>query len=341
MTPAVPDKILDQLTTPVLLLDAEARIAHVNPAFCAWVGIGRRRWLGLGLDALGAPALAELLQQSEVTGQSERFAQQSIRPHTEIELRAAIWVTPLPPDSGWRALVEFHLEADDPAAEARWPQALSATLRGLAHEVRNPLAGLKGAAQLLARRINDPDARRYLEVIEAETARLARLVERLLDPHPARPLTPVNVHEVLERVRLLAEAEAGWACRILRDYDPSLPAVRADDDRLMQALWNLLRNALQAGAAEIRLRTRGEHGVTLPGGVQRLALRIDVIDDGAGVAEELAARVFLPLVSGAAEGGGLGLAISQEIVREHGGAIHFKSRPGHTVFSIWLPLPEQ
>lgn len=341
MAPAISSEILDQLTTPVLLLDAEAKIAHANPAFCAWAGIGRRRWLGQGVEALGEPDLARLLRQSEAAGQSGRFAHRSLRPLPELELRASIWITPLPDACGWRALLEFQIESDDPAAAARWPQALSATLRGLAHEVRNPLAGLKGAAQLLARRINDPDARRYLEVIEAETARLARLVERLLDPHPARPLTPVNVHEVLERVRLLAEAETAWACRILRDYDPSLPTVLADDDRLMQALWNLLRNALQAGAAEIRLRTRGEHGVTLPGGVQRLALRIDVIDDGGGVPEELAARVFLPLVSGAAEGGGLGLAISQEIIREHGGTIDFKSRPGHTVFSIWLPFLEQ
>lgn len=341
MGPVVSQDILDQLTTPVLLLDAGAKIAHANPAFCAWVGIGPRRWLGASLDALGEPALNGWLQQSEAAAQSERYAHKSLRPQTELELRATVWITPLPRGCGFRALLEFHIETDDPAAEAGWPQALSATLRGLAHEVRNPLAGLKGAAQLLARRIDDPDARRYLEVIEAETARLARLTERLLDPHPARPLASVNVHEVLERVRLLAEAEAAWACRILRDYDPSLPALQADPDRLMQALWNLLRNAMQAGAAEIRLRTRGEHGVNLPGGVQRLALRIDVIDDGGGVPEDLAARVFLPLVSGSADGGGLGLAISQEIVREHGGAISFKSRPGHTVFSIWLPLPEQ
>ena len=340
MPQADSSEILDQLTTPVLLLDAGARIAYANPAFCAWAGAGRRRFIGQRLDALGVPELPAWLAQSEASSQSERYPHQRLRPTAEIELSASIWITPLPAASGFRALLEFHIETDEPQAAAGWPQALSATLRGLAHEVRNPLAGLMGAAQLLARRLHDPDAQRYLEVIEAETARLARLVERLLDPHPARPLRPVNVHEVLERVHLLAEAEAASRCRILRDYDPSLPLLLADDDRLAQALWNLLRNALQAGASEIRLRTRGEHGVSLQGGVQRLALRIDVIDDGRGVPEELAPRVLLPLVSGAAEGSGLGLAISQEIAREHGGVIHFKSRPGHTVFSLWLPVPE-
>jgi two-component system, NtrC family, nitrogen regulation sensor histidine kinase GlnL len=332
-------EIIDQLTTPVLLLDEAQNIVHVNPAFCAWVGMGARRWLKLRLEQLGAPVLSTLVERALSESQAQRVDHLVFRPLPEIELTAQAVVSPVRFSMpSVRALIEFRLRDDEADAAARWPEALSATLKGLAHEVRNPLAGIKGAAQLLARRIHDPDERRYVEVIEQETSRLSELVERLLDPKPARALTDVNVHEILERVRLLAEADAAWSARIVRDYDPSLPDIIGDRDRLVQSVWNLVRNALQAGASEVKLRTRIEHGVTLGERLYRLAMRIDVVDNGRGVPEELTAQIFLPLVSGRAEGTGLGLALTQEIVREHGGGLSFRSRPGHTVFTLMLPL---
>jgi two-component system nitrogen regulation sensor histidine kinase GlnL len=151
-------------------------------------------------------------------------------------------------------------------------------------------------------------------------------------------LAPTNVHEALERVRLLAEAEAGWSVRLLRDYDPSLPEVAADADRLTQTLWNLVRNAIEAGASEVRLRSRAEHNVLIGDRPLRLALRIEIEDDGRGVPESLAERIFLPLVSGRAEGSGLGLTLAQQVAREHGGSLAYRSRPGHTVFTLLLPV---
>ncbi len=331
-------ELLDQLTTPVLLLDEALQIAHVNPAFCAWVGMGARRWLKLKLEHLGAAALVTLADRAQAESQAQRIDHLVFRPLPEIELSAQAVVSPLRMVGPYRTLIEFRLRDDAADAASRWPEALSATLKGLAHEVRNPLAGIKGAAQLLARRIHDSDERRYVEVIESETSRLSDLVERLLDPKPERALSSVNVHEILERVRLLAEADAAWSARIVRDYDPSLPNIIGDQDRLAQSVWNLVRNALQASASEVRLRTRIEHGVSLGERLYRLAMRIDVVDNGSGVPEDLTAQIFLPLVSGRAEGTGLGLALTQEIVREHGGALSFRSRPGYTVFTLMLPL---
>lgn len=332
--------LLDALSLPLLLVDRERRILAPNAAFCAWTGAGARRWSGIAVLELGGigPLLDAALLRCTHEQQTQRLANALFQPKPDLELRADVICTAVVNGDAAYA-IEWHRAADLPEAEraAALPNALAATLKGLAHEVRNPLAGLRGAAQLLARRIHDADLRRYIDVIDAETQRLADLVERLLDPHPQRPFAALNIHDVLERVRALAEADAGWSARITRDYDPSLPELLGDRDRLIQAMLNLVRNALEAGANEVRLRSRAAHGVVIGETTHRLALRIDVIDDGRGIPEALAPRVLLPLVSGRAEGSGLGLALAQEIAREHGGGLGFVSRPGHTVFTLLLP----
>ncbi len=332
--------LLDALSLPLLLVDRDLRIVMPNAAFCAWTGAGARRWNGIALADLGGAGgtLLAALSRSQIDAQIQRVGNVVFHAKPDLELRADVVCNVLSV-AGAAFLIEWHPASHLPEADraAALPNALAATLKGLAHEVRNPLAGLRGAAQLLARRISDPDARRYIEVIDAETTRLADLVERLLDPHPSRPFAALNIHDVLERVRNLAEADAGWSARITRDYDPSLPELHGDRDRLIQAMLNLVRNALEAGANEVRLRSRAEHGVMIGEATHRLALRIDVIDDGRGIPEALAPRVMLPLVSGRAEGSGLGLALAQEIAREHGGGLNFVSRAGHTVFTLLLP----
>ena len=328
---------LDVLATPVAWAGADGRLAGANPAFARWLGVGARRLTGVPLasleadgDALarqlaGPPAEAVHLRRLALAfpGGEPRFADATL------SRREA---------GGW--LLEAHPVAefpgDDPALAL--PAALAAALKGLAHELRNPLAGLKGAAQLLARRHDDAASRELTALIEAEVARLAALLDRLLAPPPARAPAAVNVHAVLERVLRLAESEAGWAVRLVRDYDPSLPDLAGDFDRLVQALWNLVRNAIEAGAATVTLRTRAEHGLRIGEDIVPLALRLEIVDDGRGVPEELAERIFLPLVSGRAEGSGLGLALAQQVAREHRGALGYRSRAGHTVFTLLLPL---
>lgn len=329
----------DLLATPLLLIDPEQRISALNPACSAWLGLSRRRLLGQPLALLDGGDGALVDSAAEVLSARSSLRGRHLRLQREGDERyAEVYFSPV--EGG--LLLEFHPAEAFPGADPSvLPAALHAALKGLAHEVRNPLAGLKGAAQLLGRRIEDADSRRYVEVILTETARLTDLVERLLTPTAPRELVATNVHSVLERVRLLAEAEAGWSVQLLRDYDPSLPELPADADRLVQALWNLVRNALQSGASVVRLRSRAEHGVLIGELRYRLALKLEVEDNGRGVPESLAERIFLPLVSGRPEGSGLGLALAQQVAREHGGALSFRSRPGHTVFTLLLPVRDE
>lgn len=341
--PALPSiTALDLLATPVLLVDAAATIRYVNAAGASWLGVSGRRILAQPIAVLGGDAtLEQRLAAAVADGVATRIPRTRLSPVAGIERFADALVTPLgealPP---YAAAVELHGTSEfrelDPVQAL--PAALQAALQGLAHEVKNPLAGLRGAAQLLARKIADADAQRYVAVITAEADRLVTLVDRLLDPAPARTPVPVNVHEVLERVRLLAETDAGWSVVVQRDYDPSLPDLPADPDRLTQAIWNLVRNALQSGSSEVRLRTRAEHNVAIGEALAKLALRIDVIDNGRGVDDALGNRILLPLVSGRADGTGLGLPIAHAVAREHAGSLTFRSRPGHTVFTLLLPI---
>jgi len=337
--------LLDQLATPLVLLDADGLVRYANPACASWLGVSARRLVEQPLAVLepGDGTLAALAARALTLGQPASTKRTRLVPGPGIERYADATATPLGAGAPapYACALELHAVAEfpgvDPALDL--PAALTAALKGLAHEVKNPLAGLRGAAQLLGRRLaGHDDAQRYLDVIVAEADRLSALVERLLSPAPLRPLVPVNVHEVLERVRLLAEAEAGWAVVIQRDYDPSLPAIAGDADRLAQAFWNLIRNAVESGSSEVVLRTRAEHDVTIGDAPVRLALRLEVADNGRGVPDDLGGRIFLPLVSGRAQGTGLGLPIAQQVAREHGGALSYRSRPGHTVFTLLLPL---
>ena len=350
---SLPSPDLDALTTPVAWTDATGVLLGGNLACARWLGVSQRRLAGVPLAALEVDGdmLARALGAPGTPPRdfaSMRRLSLAYPGHEEIRFAD---VSLSRTEAGW--LFEAHpveeFPGEDPAVAL--PSALSAALKGLAHELRNPLAGLKGAAQLLARRIatsseDDRDSRELVALIEAEVARLIALLDRLLSPMPARPHEPLNIHAVLERVLRLAEADAGWAVKLARDYDPSLPELTGDADRLTQAVWNLVRNAIEAGAVNITLRTRAEHGARIlrqahderDQEVHSLALRLEISDDGRGVPEELAERLFLPLVSGRAEGSGLGLALAQQVAREHGGSLVYRSRPGHTVFTLLLPV---
>ena len=334
-----PVPALDQLATPLAWADRQGRITGVNPAFPRWIGVGVRRLVGQPLAALEleGDALARFLAQDE--REVLRLHRIPLGMPGEAPRHADGWLTRTA--EGW--LLEAH-PADDSAATdpaQALPAALQAALKGMAHELRNPLAGLKGAAQLLSRRAHARadagDEHELIELIGAEIDRLSQLVEQLLSPAPQRPHAPLNIHAVLERVLRLAEAEGGWTVRLQRDYDPSIPEFDGDADRLTQAIWNLVRNALQAGASAIILRTRVESGLHIRERLHARALRVEIVDDGRGVPEELAEHLFLPLVSGRAEGTGLGLALAHQFAREHRGSLGYRSRPGHTVFTLLLP----
>jgi two-component system, NtrC family, nitrogen regulation sensor histidine kinase GlnL len=337
------DADLDALATPVARLDPDGRVAACNPAFASWLGVSARRLQGLGLAELDVEAgRLEALLPRLPRDEALRVRRARLAFPGGVERFAELWLTA----GAGGVLVEAHPAEEFPGEHpaTSLPAALSAALKGLAHEIRNPLAGLKGAAQLLGRRADqrgaEDDERNLIGLIGSEVDRLATLVDRLMNPAPPRAFAPLNIHGVLERVRQLADAEAAWSIKLVRDYDPSLPDVPGDADRLTQALWNLVRNALESGASTVALRTRAEHGVLIGDIGHKLVLRVDIADNGRGVPEDLAERIFLPLVSGRAEGSGLGLALAQQVAREHGGSLDYRSRPGHTVFTLLLPVPE-
>lgn len=333
------DPAYDQLSTPVLRVGADGTIEAANLACGQWLGVSVKRLRGLPLAALEFDG--ELLLRSTVEGERDAVRLQRLAmafPGTPPRF-ADVRLGRQDDDGSW--LLEAHPVDEFPGGDpvAALPQALLAALRGLAHELRNPLAGLKGAAQLLARRVEGGEAKELVELIGSEVTRLTQLLDRMLEPAPPEPHAELNIHAVLERVLRLAESDAGWAVKLIRDYDPSLPELHGDADRMMQAVWNLVRNAIEAGAGEVVLRTRAEHGVRIGSELHSLVLRLEIVDDGRGVPEELAEQVFLPLVSGRAEGTGLGLALAQQVAREHRGTLAYRSRPGHTVFTLLLPYP--
>ena len=323
---------LDHCATAMAIVDRDCIVLATNQAFCDWLGSGSRSWRGETVAMLDAkpPQLVDAAMRAN--GEQRRIWLRDARLRTAIGDRAAdLAFTPIEAD----LLIELHASAAETSS-----LRLSESLRGFAHEVKGPLAGVRGAAQLLRRHLAAPDQIELAELIMAEVDRVAALSDRLLRAGAKPRLARTNIHEALERVAALVAAEPS-APRIRRDYDPSLPAINADADRLQQALLNLARNAVEAGAQSIALRTRAEHAARLTDRTLRFALRIDVGDDGRGVPAELAETLFEPMVSGRADGSGLGLAIAREIAREHGGDLTYTSRPGATVFTLMLPVSDE
>jgi two-component system nitrogen regulation sensor histidine kinase GlnL len=320
----------EQMRTGLVLVDADLRLLWINRALAEWIEMGPR-------SAVGQP-LALLLREPESLALAARVLDQQ-RPlqlrgltlFTAVGRETLVDIAIQPFEAG--LLLEIHALAE-PAASG---SPLSATLRGFAHEVKNPLAGLRGAAQLLQRRVGTGDLQSLAGLIIDEADRLAALANRLLHHDGAPQLGAVNIHHLLERLTDLLQAQA-QPLQLKHDYDPSVPDLLGDADRLQQILLNLARNAQEAGAKTLTLRTRVDHGLRWGDRVLRMALRIDVIDDGPGVSASLRDTLFQPLVSGRANGSGLGLALSREIAREHGGELRYVSRPGETVFSLYLPL---
>jgi two-component system nitrogen regulation sensor histidine kinase GlnL len=312
------------------VVDVALALRAINPALHDWLATPTRNWRGEPLALLDAqpPRLCDAAARA--LAEQRRVWLRGARLRSAIGDRSAdVALTPL--DEG-ALLLELQQATGDATSGPR----LSESLRGFAHEVKNPLAGLRGAAQLLQRRATDVESADLAGLIVGEADRLAALSDRLLHAGGKPRLARTNPHEVIERVIALMTAAID-APAMRRDYDPSLPALSLDADRLQQALLNLGRNAVEAGARELTWRTRAEHHARL-GDHAGLALRIDLVDDGHGVPAAIADSLFEPLVSGRAGGTGLGLALAREIAAEHGGELGHGGRPGATVFTLLLPV---
>jgi two-component system nitrogen regulation sensor histidine kinase GlnL len=338
---------LDLLATGVLLLDGDGRVLAANASAENLLGLSRLRMAGQPLEALFGECapLREAIARAEAARAS--YTEQALEVVVTGGDRLHLACTVTPADvPGARLVLELRpIEAQlRIAREERLheqQQAHRELIRSLAHEIKNPLGGIRGAAQLLEGELGDVRLREYTQVIIGEADRLQSLVNRLLTPHRLPAWRPTNIHELLVRVKGVVQAEFP-AIPMTCDFDISLPDMAGDAEQLTQAVLNVVRNAAQALAGTrdpgITLVTRAARGVTLARKRHRLALRVDVIDNGPGVPPELGERIFYPLVSGREGGSGLGLTLAQTYVAQHGGTIECASVPGHTTFTLLLPL---
>lgn len=233
-----------------------------------------------------------------------------------------------------------HLQISREQQQLAQQQAARLLVKQLAHEIKNPLGGLRGAAQLLEKELDEGDLTEYTRIIIEEADRLQSLLDRIVAPTRLPQKKPLNIHQVLERVRHLVRVEAPPGVRLVTDYDPSIPNLMGDQDQLIQAVLNIVRNAVQAVGAQglVLLRTRIARQAMVFHTRHRLAARIQIIDNGPGIKPELQGQIFYPLVTGRVDGTGLGLSIAQSLVHQHGGLIECESRPGETIFTILLPI---
>ncbi|SHF40677.1 two-component system, NtrC family, nitrogen regulation sensor histidine kinase GlnL [Modicisalibacter ilicicola DSM 19980] len=340
-------RLLEHLTTAVMTLDGALQVGWMNPAAEALLEVSLGRVRGTRLESLEGEngEVAEVL--AKALGTFHPFTQREAKlplAHGEA-ITVDFTATPLSDDE-----LLLEIEPRDRLLRISREESLIARQktikvlsRGLAHEIKNPLGGIRGAAQLLERDLPDPALAEYTRVIVEEVDRLCDLVDRMLGPNQPCRHEPLNIHKVLERVRTLLLAEHP-RIDYVRDYDPSLPELVGDEPQLIQAVLNVARNAVQAmegsdtPSPRLVLRTRARRQFTLGSERHRLVCEIIVADNGPGIPERLRETLFYPMVSGRAEGSGLGLAIAQSILQQHQGLIESESEPGHTEFRLLIPL---
>lgn len=347
---------LDMLSAAVLVLDADCRVCYVNPAAENLLACSLRSLFGRPLNATVQFGVGLQAALGNAIANNWGYTGQNIelrRDGREI-LHVDCTVTPVePPPNLPAARLLLELRPIDQQLKAHREERLieqqlanRELIRNLAHEIKNPLGGIRGAAQLLERELvdlpNAPALKEYTQVIIKEADRLQDLMQRLLSPHRPMQPGPTNIHEILERVRSLLLAEYPGGLTVRRDYDTSLPELVADREQLIQAHLNIARNAAQAmdGQGEIVLRTRAVRQVTLAKKRYRLAIEVQIEDNGPGIPDAIREKMFYPLVSGREGGSGLGLTLAQSFIQQHQGTIECDSRPGRTCFTLCLPVEE-
>ena len=347
--------LLDQMPNAILVFEAEnQQLVYVNPAAEAALDLSRKSLEGQSVHDLfgdNAPlnSMIEEVRSGQVTAQRQEMVLHSMPGSIHQESTPAHVVIAMFDDPDLLMMewfpIDQQLRSERDERVTQQVEANKELMRNLAHEIKNPLGGIRGAAQLLEFELPEKGLREYTQVIIKESDRLQTLVDRLLAPHrKAHVIEAFNVHEALERVRSLVLAEFPKGLRIIRNYDTSLPDILGDREQLIQAVLNIAHNAAQAlsdeiaaGTAQIELKTRVARSVTIAKQRYKLAMDLQVIDNGPGIPEDIRERIFFPLVSGREGGSGLGLTLAQTFVQQHQGSISCDSRPGRTDFHIQIP----
>lgn len=340
--------LLDALATGVIRLDDGLRVEYLNSAAEQILSLSLRKSLGQRLTRLLAlpDSLFARLREAIENGQPCTDRQVSIGTLGHEPVLVDCSISPFRSERLRQGLLLELTAIERPMRIARDEAMLvqqehaRSLLRSLAHEIKNPLGGLRGAAQLLERQLDDDSLVEYTDIIIREADRLRALLDRMLGPVSRPRRDPINLHEVIERVRKITRASAPTGVQVRFDYDPSIPECLSDRDRLVQVMLNITGNALHAvgDSGSLLLRTRVRHNVTLGGQRLRLVAAVEVRDDGPGVPDDLIDQIFYPMVTGTANGTGLGLSIAQSTMHQLGGSIEVRSAPGDTVFTVLVPL---
>jgi two-component system nitrogen regulation sensor histidine kinase GlnL len=344
-------RVLDNLSCAVMLFDTDLILRYINTAGEMLLAVSARQIQGHRVTDFIQCRCAEVesvIKRSLETGQqfTEREHQLTLSDGREITVDCT--VAPVREEG---QIVEFLVEMQQVDRQLRISrdelllsrnQVSRALVRGLAHEIKNPLGGLRGAAQLLERELPYDELKEYTQIIIQEADRLQSLVDTMLGPIKMPKRQEVNIHQVLERVCGLVRAETGISLSIHKDYDPSIPPMNGDLDQLIQAFLNILRNGARAAGSngQLGIRTRILRQFTIGTVKHRHVISVELTDNGPGIPEEMQERIFFPMVSGESDGMGLGLSISQELINRHQGLIEFSSKPGETMFRVLLPLEQ-
>lgn len=341
------NELLDILSCAILVLDERMRIIYMNQSAEMLLGQSQQRAL---LESVGQLLRGDVfhahLGLALRQGDPQAVRECSVELASGETITLDCTMTPLSVHD-WQSHLLLEIQRVDRQLRIvreeqmiHQQQAVRELVRGIAHEIKNPLGGLRGAAQLLETELDNPGLREYTQIIISEADRLKNLVNGLLGPRTLPRQECVNIHEVLEHVRHLVSADVSADVKFERDYDPSIPEIRGDRDQLVQVVLNIVANAVKvlADGGTVVLRTRILRQFTIQQVRYRHVLKVEICDNGPGVPEHLRDKLFLPMVSGHAEGSGLGLAIAQSLVRRHNGLIQCESVPGQTCFSILIPL---
>ena len=351
MTNRAPGAIWLSLPMPAILIDATDHICDVNPAAETFLNASAKTVIGAKVDQRLTTdlALKDALQRCRVNQSEVYINDVEFRAPDRSQIQCNIQIAPLQDDPTSLLLLISPRVIADRLGRTRGATSAAKSAIGmaemLAHEIKNPLAGISGAAQLLAMRLSAED-RELTDLIVEETRRIVKLLEQVEQFGNIRPpeRRAINIHDALDRARRSAQIGYASHMMIVEDYDPSLPATYADPDQLMQVFLNLIKNATEAAKGAqgtIRLRTFYDHSLRLrrkDGTGAALPLQVEIIDDGPGIPPDLATDIFEPFVSGRENGTGLGLALVSKIMTDHGGWISVESVPGRTVFRLSLPM---
>jgi two-component system, NtrC family, nitrogen regulation sensor histidine kinase GlnL len=344
----IADRLLENMGTAVLVFDARMRLTYLNHAGEVMLAHSARHVCGRSVQELvkNADVLSDQLAVALASEQVLSHRGCRLELPDAPNLRVNCTFTSITDEDGEPSVlvelrqIDYQMRIEHEEHLITQQQATHELVRGLAHEIKNPLGGLRGAAQLLEQEIHDDELREYTRIIISEADRLRSLMDSMLGPNDLPKIQPVNIHLILERVRDLVQAEAGRSLHFHNDYDPSLPDLQADPDLLLQAILNIVRNAAQAlgNVGDITVRTRVQRNFNIGSSRHRLVARITITDNGPGIDDDLRKQIFYPMITSRSDGTGLGLSIAQALISRHQGLIECHSQPGKTVFTILLPL---